>query len=459
VATRVLFNKRDWYDVVEEQAASFKTAYEALPDDQALDEAAIGELKARFMLHVPTLLRDKMEYDEVETDRHRLGKHNMAVRMASQAQGQSATEFVFCIPFDGDPAVFDIAPSAMNGDVAQGEISGDQVVIRLQPLPGYDVKGHVDRELGKIDWRLNHLRGGLMHLDEQLNIARAWCMQTRRAAIEARSKINRDFGVPRRQPQLISVPAAPAKPVAVQRPVLSEKPAPETWDVFMSHASPDKPWVKGLVRALREADVTVWFDEDYLEWGENLQRGINRGLINSRKAIAVLSKSYLAERKWTEAEISGLLAREKLGETLILPIWHQITEDDLKLYNLVLASRIGKVSDSDNYSEIVRAVLKALGRSAEARSTASATPPLSQEGLNVANVTYYGPKGERPMMIVKLAADREGWFILRYIDGSVEEGTLSDIAIKYAMADKKLTMNGYKQTNVSGGSLYPDFNL
>ena len=371
MATRVLFNKRGWYDVVEEQAASFKTAYEALSDDQALDEAAVGELKAKFMLHVPTLLRDKMEYDEVETDKHRLGKHNMAVRMASQAQGQSATEFLFWIPFDGDPAVFDIAPSATNGDVAQGEISGDKVMIRLQPLPGYDAKGHVDREISKIEWRLHHLRGGLIYLDEQLNIARARCMQTRKAAIEARSKINRDFGIPRRQPQPISVPVAPKKPVAVLQPVLSEKPAPETWDVFMSHASPDKPWVKGLVRALREAGVTVWFDEDCLGWGENLQRGINRGLINSRKAIAVLSKSYLAERKWTEAEISGLLARESLGETLILPIWHQITEDDLKLYNLVLASRLGKVSDSDNYSEIVRAVLKALGRSAETESTAT----------------------------------------------------------------------------------------
>jgi hypothetical protein len=81
--------------------------------------------------------------------------------------------------------------------------------------------------------------------------------------------------------------------------------------------------------------------------------------------IAVLSQLYLAQRKWTEAEISGLLAREKLGEVLILPIWHGITEADLKQYNLILASRIAKVSDSDNYDEIVRAALKVFRRQCE----------------------------------------------------------------------------------------------
>src|SRR5258708_25943208 len=73
----------------------------------------------------------------------------------------------------------------------------------------------------------------------------------------------------------------------------------QTWDIFMSHASPDKPWVRGLVKTLRAKGVTVSFDEDSLEWGEDLQRGINRGFINIRKAIAVRSQTYLAQQHWT----------------------------------------------------------------------------------------------------------------------------------------------------------------
>jgi len=110
----------------------------------------------------------------------------------------------------------------------------------------------------------------------------------------------------------------------------------------------------------------------------------NRGLINSRKAIAVLSQSYLAQRKWTEAEISGLLAREKLGEVLILPIWHGITEVDLKQYNLILASRIAKISDSDNYDEIVHAVLKVFRREYEVAhaENAQTSDPSATSGRN-----------------------------------------------------------------------------
>ncbi len=283
----------------------------------------------------------------------------------------------------------------------------------------------------------------MLHMDQRLEIGLRESMMARRRAIENK-KVRQELDIPKRQPTSPATVTTPTpKPVArieqeiTRKPPASEIRAQQTWDIFMSHASPDKRWVRGLVTALREADVTVWFDEDCLEWGEDLQRGINQGLKNCRKVIAVLSKPYLAERKWTEAEISGLLAREKLGETLILPIWHQITEYDFQKYNLILASRIGKVSDSDNYDEIVRAVLKVLGRQPDAGKNAGSSAVVPKEGTTVASVFYYSPDGQRPHMTVKNAADREGWFILRHTDGSVDEGTLSDIAItEFEVADK-----------------------
>jgi hypothetical protein len=75
------------------------------------------------------------------------------------------------------------------------------------------------------------------------------------------------------------------------------------------------------------------------------------------------------------------------------------------------------------------------------------------------SVAYYGPAGQRPHMTVKNAADHEGWFILRHTDRSIEEGTLSDIAINYTLADKKLRMSGYMHATVSGGGPQPEFNL
>jgi hypothetical protein len=63
------------------------------------------------------------------------------------------------------------------------------------------------------------------------------------------------------------------------------------------------------------------------------------------------------------------------------------------------------------------------------------------------------------MVRVNRSSNRDDWFILHHVDGTVEEGTKREIALKYALADKKLTMDGYKRQNISGGSVYPEFNL
>ena len=75
-----------------------------------------------------------------------------------------------------------------------------------------------------------------------------------------------------------------------------------------------------------------------------------------------------------------------------MPIWHRITEVDLKQYNLILASRIAKVSDSDNYDEIVRAVLKVFGREnaiACTDNSQTSMPARPQDGTDKRELVAY----------------------------------------------------------------------
>jgi TIR domain len=463
VAPKILFNERDWYGVVEEQAASFKRALESLPDDEALDETATGKLKEKWMLRIPMLLRDKMEFDEVETSRHRLGKHNLAVQMASQ--GQSPTEFVFHIPFEGDPAVFDIAPSASNGDLAQGEISDHKVLIRVQPIPGFDTKGHVDRELERIEWRLVHLRGGLLHLDQQLEIARRWCMKARKDAIDAGAKINRDFGIPRRKPEPVPVPADTREPV-VPIPAASEKPVPDTWDIFMSHASPDKPWVRGLVEALQHAGVTVWFDDERISLGQPVRQAVKKGLNNVRYGIVVLSKAYLADRKWTEHELDGLFARERLDRFIILPIWHGVSRDEIENYDSALADRRG-ISATDGYSDIVASVLKVLGKDHQAIETNESQaekPARPQDGSDNRDLVAYawfeqkGPGAEKTKVFIRKSDFIRGGYVM-IEDGLEHDGTEDDISAKFFVAHLYLKAKGFERTHFSNPSNNQAFNV
>ena len=81
--------------------------------------------------------------------------------------------------------------------------------------------------------------------------------------------------------------------------------------------------------------------------GRVFASGDQQWVVNSSYAIVVLSKPFLAERKWTEHELNGLFAREKVGRFIILPIWHGIEHEDSVNYDPALADRLAKVSATD----------------------------------------------------------------------------------------------------------------
>lgn len=130
-------------------------------------------------------------------------------------------------------------------------------------------------------------------------------------------------------------------------------------DVFVCHASEDKAFVNPLVEALKRANVKVWYDKDFLQWGDGLRSFIDRGLANSRYGIVIFSKAFLKRKHWTEHELNGLFAKERAGRKVILPIWHRITDRELLKYSPAFADRIAMISKRDSVSDIVKN-LKAL---------------------------------------------------------------------------------------------------
>jgi hypothetical protein len=112
----------------------------------------------------------------------------------------------------------------------------------------------------------------------------------------------------------------------------------KTWDVFISHASEDKEsFVRPLAEKLSE-HVKVWYDEFTLTLGDSLRRSIDKGITNSRFGIVVLSK-YFFEKEWPQKELDSLVTREDLGHKVLIPIWHDITRDEVASYSSLLADR------------------------------------------------------------------------------------------------------------------------
>lgn len=124
------------------------------------------------------------------------------------------------------------------------------------------------------------------------------------------------------------------------------------YDAFISHASEDKDIiVRPLAQALTDLGFRIWFDEFELRVGDSLRQSIDKGLVNSRFGIVILSKPFF-EKNWPQYELNGLAAKEIDGRKVVLPIWHGIGRVEVMAYSPALADKVALNSKTMKVSEI-----------------------------------------------------------------------------------------------------------
>ena len=116
----------------------------------------------------------------------------------------------------------------------------------------------------------------------------------------------------------------------VEVPKYQAKTLPE-YDVFISHANKDKEeLIEELYQSLQKLGISIFYDKESLEWGDNWKERILNGTKKAEFAIIVISENFF-DREWTERELSEFLNRQnRNGQKLILPIIHNITNEQLK---------------------------------------------------------------------------------------------------------------------------------
>jgi hypothetical protein len=106
---------------------------------------------------------------------------------------------------------------------------------------------------------------------------------------------------------------------------------------FLSHDSRDKDDVaRPLAIELGRLLCPVWFDEYSLKVGDSLSESIDRGIREAAKCILILSPSFLANPGWSKAEFKAIINRHIAEGDVILPIWHNVTRDDVYGYSSFL---------------------------------------------------------------------------------------------------------------------------
>jgi hypothetical protein len=143
--------------------------------------------------------------------------------------------------------------------------------------------------------------------------------------------------------------------------VQTEQGTEPEYDVFISHATEDKDEVvRPLAEALRAVGLRVWYDEYELKVGDSLRRKIDHGLVTSRFGVVVLSKPFF-DKGWPQYELDGFVSREMgNSEQLILPIWHNITKDELLRRSPSLVDKVALRTGDLTIEEIAEQIAEAV---------------------------------------------------------------------------------------------------
>lgn len=278
---------------------------------------------------------------------------------------------VVSVPFSGDNELWYLQPSSFQLSAPKGTVhlnsgdgGGELDLAFKQPAdePLEQIKSAVDRRLNDIEFFIDSQARDLEGYGSQLRSHIASAIADRRSRLTKHDGLASLLGIPEVQ-NLGSLrgkiaPSVPKKTITgtTQPPSVEQQ---QTWDVFVSHASEDKQsFVRPLVEALKANGLTVWFDEATLKVGDGLRRSIERGLARSQYGIVVISKAFLS-KEWPQRELDGLVSREEDGTKVVLPVWHDITANEVRSRSPMLADRLA-VPSSKGLQTVVKELLQVI---------------------------------------------------------------------------------------------------
>jgi|GEM_PF-5631751 len=134
------------------------------------------------------------------------------------------------------------------------------------------------------------------------------------------------------------------------------------YDAFISYSSEDKKSVaRPLAFNLAKRGYRVWFDEFDLKPGDSIRRSIDAGLRESRMAILIIGRTFF-QKEWVQYELNGLLQLEiSTGQPRILPVWHEITLNDVLEVSPSLADKVA-CNSADGIEVVGASLSRALGK-------------------------------------------------------------------------------------------------
>lgn len=245
------------------------------------------------------------------------------------------------------------------GEVVQVTLSGSAANVRL--MNSSDFSSYKNG-------RSHHYIGGLAKrspINLQIPSSGNWHVTVDMAGLRGtvRSGIRM---LPAALPPLREIPLASVPSLVRDEPPEPEQGVERRFDVFISHASEDKDdVVRPLAEALRSHGLEVWYDEFELKIGMSLRRTIDKGIASSRFGVVVMSKAFFG-KGWTNYELDGIVTRSMTAEQTVLPIWHNVSKQEVISYSPSLADKLARSTVTHTVDEIAAEIADVIASSRRA---------------------------------------------------------------------------------------------
>ncbi len=142
---------------------------------------------------------------------------------------------------------------------------------------------------------------------------------------------------------------------------MSERDKLEKPLAFISHDWRDKSEIaEPLAVHLQKLLCPVWYDQFTLRVGDSLRESIEKRLKECRKCIVVLTPNFLSNSGWSKREYDSIFTRELIEkQEVILPIWHDVSPEQIYQYSPILADRVA-AQWSKGVEEVANQLLQAI---------------------------------------------------------------------------------------------------
>ena len=138
------------------------------------------------------------------------------------------------------------------------------------------------------------------------------------------------------------------------------------YDVFLSHSNLDKDiFVTELSEKLSGKNLNVFEDVKVFKIGQSQTDMMNMGIINSRFVVVFLSPNFI-QSGWSDYEFKSFLNREiNENKIIILPIWHEVSVEEVRNYNPYLVDKFALSTEKYTADEMVEHIAQVINQSKE----------------------------------------------------------------------------------------------